>query len=160
MRTLLLTDRGQIDEIIKACDVCFVGMNGADGVPYVIPMNFGYDGEELVLHSAREGKHTDLLKRDNRVSVTFCSGRTLRCQHPDVACSYSMESASVICTGTVSFVEQDNLEEKRRALHVLMKNYITKDFSYSEPALKHVKVWKIRIETLTAKAFGQNFRNR
>lgn len=162
MRTTVLTDRNQIDRIISQCDICFVGMNGEDGVPYVIPMNFGYDGSDFILHSAREGKHLKLLAADNRVSLTFCTERTLRCQHPDVACSYSMESASVLCTGVVSFVPDDDLDEKARALNVLMRNYVSRDFVYSEPALRNVKVWKVKAETLTAiaKVFGQNFRNR
>ena len=159
MRTIFLTDKSEIDRVIGQCDICFVGMNGADGVPYVIPMNFGYDGREFILHSAPHGKHVDLLAHDNRVSLTFCTARTLRCQHPDMACSYSMESASVLGTGTVSFVDDEDLEEKERCLNVLMRHYVTRDFAYSAPALRNVKVWKVAIETMTCKAFGQNFKN-
>jgi nitroimidazol reductase NimA-like FMN-containing flavoprotein (pyridoxamine 5'-phosphate oxidase superfamily) len=159
MRTSQITDREKINEIISACDICFVGMNGENGVPYVIPMNFGFDGVEIILHSAPEGKHIELLKKDNRVSLTFCSERKLRFQHADVACSYGMESASVICIGAVSFVADDDLPEKERAMNLFMKNYSDRAFKYSEPALRNVKVWKVSIETVTAKAFGQNFRN-
>ena len=160
MRTIFLTDKTEIDRVIAQCDICFVGMNGADGVPYVVPMNFGYDGQEFILHSAPEGKHVGLLARDNRVSLTLCTARTLRCQHPDVACSYSMESASVLCTGTVSFVADDDLAEKERCLNMLMRHYVTRDFAYSAPALRNVRVWKVAVETVTAKVFGQNFKNR
>jgi nitroimidazol reductase NimA-like FMN-containing flavoprotein (pyridoxamine 5'-phosphate oxidase superfamily) len=121
-------------------------------------MNFGFDDAEIILHSATEGKHIELLKKDNRVSLTFCTERKLRFQHPDVACSYSMESASVICIGAVSFVADDDLSEKERAMNLFMKNYSGRAFKYSKPALRNVKVWKVRIESFTAKAFGQNYK--
>lgn len=160
MRTIAITDKQEVDEVIGRCDVCFVGINGADGVPYVIPMNFGYDGRELVLHSGPEGRHVELLHRDDRVCITFCTDRSLRCQHPSVACSYSMESASVVCTGRVSFLSDDDLEGKRQALNVLMRHYTEREFVYGDPALRNVRVWKVSIERMTAKAFGQNFKNR
>ncbi len=159
MRTSIIEDREKIDNIIANCDICFVGITGEDGVPYVIPMNFGYDGVHIILHSAPEGKHLELLKKDNRISITFCSDRKLRCQSPEVACSYSMESASVLCKGRVSFIDDNDLEEKQKSMNLLMKNYSEREFRYSEPALRYVKVWKISIETITGKAFGQNFRN-
>ncbi len=160
MRTSLLIQKEEIDKVIARCAVCFVGMNGADGIPYVIPMNFGYDGKEFILHSAREGKHVELLARDNRVSLTFCTSYELRCQHPDVACSYSMEAASVICSGTVSFIDDNDLQEKERLLGVFMRHYVMRDFTYSAPALRHVRVWKVKIGQMTGKIFGQNFKNR
>lgn len=48
-------DLDEILDIIEACDVCRIAMVD-DGVPYIVPMNFGYmfDGEKLHLcfHSA------------------------------------------------------------------------------------------------------------
>jgi len=39
-----------------------------------------------------------------------------------------------------------------------MKNYTDRTFKYSTPALENVKVWKMKITEMTAKAFGQNFK--
>jgi nitroimidazol reductase NimA-like FMN-containing flavoprotein (pyridoxamine 5'-phosphate oxidase superfamily) len=156
MRTSFITNRKEIDEIIHQCDICFIGIIERDGTPYVIPMNFGYTGEDLILHSGPEGKHLNLLALDNRITVTFCSERKLVNQHPDVACSYSMFSKSVMCKGMVSFIEE--LPEKEAAMNVTMKNYTDRPFKYSKPALTNVKVWRVTIEEITAKAFGQNFK--
>ena len=41
MKTLIHTDKEQIESIIRQSDVCFVGMADTDGTPYVLPMNFG-----------------------------------------------------------------------------------------------------------------------
>ena len=157
MRTSFITDKKEIESILDQCDVCFIGIVERDGTPYVIPMNFGYADGEIILHSAPEGKHLSLLALNNRVCVTFCSDRTLVYQHPDVACSYSMLSKSVLCKGSVTFIE--NLSEKEAALNLTMKNYTNRtNFKYSKPALANVKVWRVKIDEMTAKVFGQNFK--
>ena len=156
MRTSFITDKKEIEEIIHHCDVCFIGITERDGSPYVIPMNFGYSEGEIILHSGPEGKHVNLINIDNRICVTFCSVRKLVNQHPDVACSYSMLSKSVLCKGKVTFIE--DLTEKEAAMNLTMKNYTDKTFKYSKPALMNVKIWRVAIEEMTAKAFGQNFK--
>ena len=159
MRTTFITDQQEIESIIKGCEHCMVGMIEEDGSPYVIPMNFGYIDGTIILHSGPHGKHLNLLARDNRVCVTFCTDNNqLMFQHPDVACSYSMASKSVICKGRIEFVE--DLEEKDRYIKQFMKQYTDREFKISIPAIRNVKVWLLRPETITAKAFGQNFKNK
>jgi uncharacterized protein len=156
MRTSYITNQNELESIINQCDICFVGMIEKDGTPYVIPMNFGYSDKVITLHSGPHGKHLESLAVNNRVCVTFCTKHKLVYQHPDVACSYSMTSKSVLCKGAVSFVE--DLEEKEKLLTVLMHNYTKREFKYSIPALKNVKVWKVNIDEMTGKSFGQNFK--
>ncbi len=156
MRTSIITDISEKEDVIRQCDICFVGITEADGTPYVIPMNFGYSDGEIILHSGPEGKHLNLLKLSNRICVTFCSDRKLVYQHPDVACSYSMLSKSVVCKGTVSFIEE--LPEKEKTMNLLMKNYADRTFKYSTPALTNVKIWRVTVDEMTAKSFGQNFK--
>jgi len=156
MRTSFITDISEIENIINQCEVCFVGITELDGTPYVFPMNFGYLDGNIILHSAPEGKHLGLLEKNNRICVTFCSQTKLVYQHPDVACSYSMTSKSVICKGSVTFI--DDLDEKMTCLNSMMKKFSNRDFKYSTPALRNVKVWKVNVDEKTAKAFGQNFK--
>jgi nitroimidazol reductase NimA-like FMN-containing flavoprotein (pyridoxamine 5'-phosphate oxidase superfamily) len=156
MRTTIITDKIEMESIIDQCDICFLGMVELDGSPYVIPMNFGYCNGDIILHSAPEGKHLHLVENNNKVCVTFCSDRKLVYQHPDVACSYSMLSKSVLCKGKVSFIE--DLNEKAETLNSMMSKFSDRKFKYSTPALANVKVWRIKVEEMTAKAFGQNFK--
>ena len=156
MRTSFISDKEEIENIINQCDICFVGITETDGTPYVIPMNFGYIDGEIVLHSAPEGKHLRLLEINNRICITFCTDRKLAFQHPDVACSYSMTSKSVVCKGSVSFVE--DLTEKEKMMNSLMSKFSQRTFKYSTPALRNVVVWKVSIDEMTAKSFGQNFK--
>lgn len=156
MRTSYIVEKSELESVITRCDVCFVGITEADGSPYVIPMNFGYSNDEIILHSGPHGKHLDLLALNSRVCVTFCSDGKLVYQHPDVACSYSMLAKSVLCKGSVTFI--DDLAEKEAALNITMKNYTDRPFTYSQPALVNVKVWRVKVDEMTGKSFGQNFK--
>lgn len=156
MRTFAITDKAVIEETIHACTLCYVGMVASDGLPYVIPMNFGYKENVIYLHSAPEGKHLAMLAQNNRVCITFCPGGTLRYQHPDVACSYSMQAKSVLCHGEVTFI--DDIDDKRTAFNIMMGQYADRNFTYSEPALINVKVWKVKVNEMTCKSFGNNFK--
>ena len=54
-----VTERADQLAIMEDCDVCRVALNGDDGYPYIIPLNFGVDVEDdqvyLYFHSARRG---------------------------------------------------------------------------------------------------------
>ncbi len=157
MRTSFIHDQQEIDKIINGCDHCFVGITEKDGSPYVIPMNFAYHDGQIIMHSGPEGKHLELLEIDNRVCVTFCTeNNKLMYQHPDVACSYAMNSKSVLIKGKIEFVE--DFDEKSRLIRIFMKHYVNRDFKISDPAIRNLKIWVLKSEIVTAKAFGQNFR--
>lgn len=152
MKTFTIDDRDRIEKIIRGCAVCFVGMADENETPYVLPMSFGYDDGVIFLHSAAEGRSICILEKNPRVCITFCSQPELIRQHPDVACSYRMKAESVVCNGRVIF--EDDLGKKKEALNRIMRQYTGKDFSYSAPAVNNVKVWKVKIESVSAKEFG------
>ncbi|MDR1518242.1 MAG: pyridoxamine 5'-phosphate oxidase family protein [Dysgonamonadaceae bacterium] len=152
MKTFPIENRQRIDEIIRACKICFVGIVDEQGFPYVLPMNFGYDSNAVYLHSASEGKSIRSLGQNPNVCITFCTDSELVHQHSDVACSYRMKGESVICRGKVLF--ETDFAEKEKALNHIMRQYTGRDFSYSVPAVNNVMVWKVEIESVTAKEFG------
>lgn len=152
MKTIEHTDRATIDAVIRQCDLCFVGMAGTDGLPYVLPMNFGYDNGVLYLHSARTGKSIDLLRQNPNVCIVFQTKSELVCQHPEMACSYRMRSISVMARGQVVF--EEDFARKTEALHVLMKQYSDRTFRYARPAVENVNIWRVAIENITCREFG------
>ena len=152
MKTINIEDKQRVESIILHCDVCYVGFVDLNGNPYVLPMNYGYEDGIVYLHSAPEGHKIEILERNNNVCITFSLGHKLVYQHEKMACSYSMRSESAMCRGKVQFVE--DLTEKRYALDVIMRHYTNNDFSYSDPAVKNVKVWQVQVEHMTGKVFG------
>ena len=65
-----ISDRAAIDAIIRACQVCRLGMVDGD-LPYIVPMSFGYDGRALYFHCATQGRKLDVLRRRPRVCFEF-----------------------------------------------------------------------------------------
>jgi len=152
MRTLIHTDQSFIDSVICSCNICFVGMVDKEGIPYVLPMNFGYQDKVVYLHSAQEGHSIEILKQNPNVCITFNTQNELVHQHADVACSYRMRSKSVMAWGKVYF--EEDLQKKTKALNAIMRQYSDKLFNYSEPAVKNVKIWCVELEKITCKEFG------
>ncbi|WP_106831881.1 pyridoxamine 5'-phosphate oxidase family protein [Parabacteroides pacaensis] len=152
MKTLVITEQKEIEAIIAKCDVCFIGLADTDGTPYVLPMNFGYKEGIVYLHSAQEGHSIDILSRNPKICIAFSSDHALVFQHPQVACSYRMRSKSVIGWGNVTY--EENFDKKREALDIIMKQYVNKEFTYSDPAIRNVKIWKVKLDKITCKVFG------
>ncbi len=61
-----ITDKRGIEEILRKALVCRVAMCNGES-PYCVPMNFCYMNGSLYLHSAKEGKKLEILRRNNRV---------------------------------------------------------------------------------------------
>lgn len=152
MRTIPVEDFNQIEDIIKSCKICFVGMTDGNGYPYVIPMNFGYKEGVIYLHSAQEGSSISMLEVNPNVCIDFCTDPQLLWQNEEVACSYRMGCKSVICHGKVEF--EADFNEKVKALNIIMRQYSTREFNYSDPSVVNVKIWKVSIERFSAKVFG------
>ena len=99
-----------------------------------------------------EGSKVTMAEKHPHVCITFCEGHELVYMHRQVACSYSMKSRSVICHGNVRFIE--DMDEKRETLDIIMQQYTSDEFKYSEPAVRNVKVWEVKIDKMTCRSFG------
>ena len=151
MRTLIIEDRQEINDILKACKTCYVAMSDEDH-PYVLPMNFGIDGDNVILHSAREGRIWETLKKNPRVCINWTLGEELAWQDIRVGCSYRVRSKTVLVEGKVEFVE--DFDEKYRFMKATMAQYSDRNFEFGRPAILNVGIMKVAIDRLTARAFG------
>ena len=152
MKSRTIEHKQAIIDIIQKCDVCYMGMIAQNNKPYVLPFNFGYENDSIILHSAKEGKKIDILKNNQNVCVAFSTDHDLRYQHKEIACSWSMKYRSVLAYGKVTFV--DNFEEKVKALNVIMKKYAGKEYSYNAPAINGVEVYKVIVNEFEGRAYG------
>jgi len=152
MHSNCFTDKNAIESIIRDCQVCYVGMVDCDNSPYVVPFNFGYEDGYIYLHSAREGRKMDILKKNNRVCVVFSTGHELRHQSEGVACSYSMKYMSVMAFGYVEFIE--DYDQKVEILNKVMMHYTSKEFTYNAPSIREVSTYRVVINEITGKKLG------
>lgn len=153
MRVKTLDHQEQKEDIISRCKVCNISMVDKDNRPYVLPFIFAYADNILYLHSAPEGKKIEILEQNPHICASFSTDHQMYHQNEDVACSYSMKYRSVLLYGKVEFI--DELEEKKRVLNLIMTHYTDKKgFTYSLPALKNVKAFKVKAERLDGRTFG------
>jgi uncharacterized protein len=152
MRHRFLTDPAEMEEIIRKCQVCHVAMTDDEGMPYVLPFNFGYADNTVFLHSAQEGKKIRILKQNPNVCIEFSTDYLLRYQSENVGCSYTMKYRSVLVYGKVEFVEDP--DEKVRIMNTVMKNYAPGNFVFNPPSVREVCCWIVRIEKMEGKING------
>jgi hypothetical protein len=145
-----ITERMPVDDILHKALICRLAMCDG-GQPYVIPLNFGYDGKALYFHCAREGKKLDILKKNNRVCFEVdVDHEVVKGESP---CDWSMKAKSVIGFGTAVLLEAP--EEKRKALDIIMAHYGAEPpFSYKEKGFEKALAFKVAIESMTGKKIG------
>lgn len=146
-----ITGRENIEPILQASRTCRLAMV-ADGMPYVIPLNFGYEWDEtgltLYFHSGLKGKKIDALRADPRVCFEMDTEDGLTGEG-DLACRYSFAFSSVVGYGKVEFA-QDN-EQKRHGFDVIMQHQTGRDgWSYTDAALSVAEVFRVHADSFEA----------
>ena len=141
-----ITDRAQIDAIIRESQVCRLAMTGPEG-PYIVPLNFGYDGTTLYFHCAKEGQKMDILQANPQVCFEFDLVDELK--EGKGLCSWSMSYRSVIGFGTVRFLDEP--QEKQNALQELLAQYGGPRQELQEKAVTATAVFCVDIAKITGK---------
>ena len=65
-----ITSREEMDAIIRGSQVCRIAL-AMDNMPYIVPVSFGYDGESIYIHTAKEGKKLDIININNSLCFEF-----------------------------------------------------------------------------------------
>lgn len=145
-----MTLRTEMDAVIEKARVCRLAMMDDDR-PYIVPMSFGYDGEALYFHSAREGKKLDLLRKNGRVCFEFDADVSV--VPGEAPCKWGMTYQSVIGIGDVDFILEP--ASQRRALDIIMTHYSDeKRFSYTDAEMRRVSVFRVCILDISGKRSG------
>ncbi|MGI6181853.1 MAG: pyridoxamine 5'-phosphate oxidase family protein [Agathobaculum sp.] len=146
-----ITGRENIEPILKACKVCRIGMI-ADGWPYVIPMNYGYEWDDtgltLYFHSGVKGKKLDALRADPHIcfEMDLEDGLT---GEGDNACRYSYAFSSVVGYGSMEFAQDS--AQKRHGFDVIMRHQTGRGgWTYTEPALSVAEVFWVHADSFEA----------
>ena len=102
----------EMERILREETLGYLGLS-MDGMPYVVPLNYGYVEGKILFHCALTGKKLDYLRANPHVCFTVGrqSGQVRR--HPGGALCH-IDNDSVICYGIARVVE--DLEERRKVL--------------------------------------------
>jgi len=91
-----IKDQRELEDVIRRAEVCRLAMID-DGVPYIVPMNFGYRDGTFYFHCAREGRKLDILRKHPR--VCFELEADVRLAKGGAPCKWSTSYESVIGWG-------------------------------------------------------------
>jgi hypothetical protein len=141
-----IKNRKNIDGIISRCRVCHLAMSD-DGQPYILPLNFGYDGRFLYFHAAPEGRKIDIIKRNNRVGFEFDILHEIVAA--EQACDWGAKYESVIGSGKAEII--DDLEAKKQALKWIMRQYGGGTWDFPEEILQKTLIFRVSILEISGK---------
>jgi len=144
-----IADLRRIEQVLDEAHVCRMGL--ADGgEPYVVPVCFGYRDRRIYIHSAREGRKIEMLRKNPRVcfEVDRMDG-VIGGPNP---CGWEVRYRSVIGTGIAVFVEDP--AEKIEALAIILAHYGGDAAAIPAEALGRVAVIRIDVESMTGKEYG------
>jgi nitroimidazol reductase NimA-like FMN-containing flavoprotein (pyridoxamine 5'-phosphate oxidase superfamily) len=152
MKNRPIISRTENEAVIRKCQTCNIAMVDPEGKPYVIPMNFGFDGDFVYFHGSATGKKVDVLKKNQDVCISFSTDHELRYVNEEVACSWSMRYRSVLVYGKAEFVEVP--EEKIKYFNIIMSHYTDRSFEYNAPSIKEVMVFRVKVEEMDGRVYG------
>lgn len=124
----------------------FLSVLGENDYPYGIPLNYVYNNNKIIFHSAMEGHMIDSVKKHDKVS--FCvidSGQKVEDE-------WYYIFKSVIVFGKINFIEDE--DEKIRKLTLLGNKYFpSKEYTEGEinKFLEKTMVLELDIEHMTGK---------
>lgn len=144
-----IKDAAEIEGVLGRAVVCRLGMCD-EGLPYVVPLCFGYKDNALYFHCSCEGKKLEMLRKNDKV----CFEVDVDCEivKADKACDWGMKYKSVIGFGEAVFVE--DVEGKRESLDIIMRQYSDASFEYAAESVENITVVKVEIEGMTGKQSG------
>lgn len=144
-----ITCRHALDELLRQATVLHLALHD-EGRPYVLPLNYGYDGRCLYLHCAPEGRKIDLLRRCPEVAFAVVISQEL--QPGDTPCAWGLRYQSILGEAQAHFVEAP--EEKTYGLDVLMRQHGGEGGDYTPESLQATLVIRLEITSLTGKQSG------
>lgn len=142
-----ITDQAIIEEVLCNSKICRLGMID-DGMPYILPFNYGYKDKHIYIHCAPAGKKLDILRENPKVCFEIEEKGDLLTA--DVACSWSTVYRSIVGYGEVEIVI--DFDQKQKALEIIMAhNGAPEMVDFREKQVHAVVVLKLRIDSLTGK---------
>lgn len=135
------------EELFAAGNHGILSVNGDDGYPYAVPVNYVYEDGKIYIHSAKYGYKIEAIKKDNRVCFTTILNSQI------VQTKVTAAFQSIVATGKIEIVED---EETRR--HVLEQfiykmtpDFIEGGMKFVNAAIGKTEILCINVEEMTGK---------
>ena len=138
-------DKDAVESLLRSCRRGILSMNGEDGYPYAIPVNYYYDeaNQKIYFHGAKAGYKVDCLNRNDKVCFTVFGNESIK----DL--EWAPYVQSVVVFGRCHLVDTDNDVLKT----FMMKYYPSVDLvdKVIKEDSKFVQMYEISIEHKSGK---------
>ncbi|MDD7512845.1 MAG: pyridoxamine 5'-phosphate oxidase family protein [Clostridiales bacterium] len=141
-------NQAEAKELLKNSRRGILAMNGDDGYPYAIPVNYFYDETEgkIFFHGAKAGYKVDCLKSSYKVCFTVIGSEMIREE------AWAPYMRSVVIFGRCQLIDDKQNAMKR------LKDFAMKYYPREEMVLDEIKadgkatqMFEIDIEHMTGK---------
>ena len=135
-------------ELLRASRRGVLAVNGDEGYPYAIPINYLYDEENhrIIFHGAKAGHKVDSLKKSDKVCFTVFGNETIKEE------AWAPHLQSVVIFGKCHLVESKdtiiNLVKKFAAKYYPSEDMVNQEVMSSG---RGVQIFEIEIEHLSGK---------
>ena len=137
-----------VKELLKTSRRGILAMNGDDGYPYAIPVNYFYDETEgkIFFHGAKAGYKVDCLKSSDKVCFTVIGSEMIRAEE------WAPYMQSVVIFGRCQLID-DKQNAMKRLKDFAMKYYPSEEMVLDEIKAdgKATQMFEIDIEHMTGK---------
>ena len=143
-----ITDRTEQDALLHRGSVLHMALVD-NGKPYIVPLNYGYDGEYMYMHCIDKGMKLDILDANNRVALNVLPYQAMKpMEELKRACNIGMYYESVTVFGRAHRVTDP--AQRQRAFAALIRQHKAEHLPLEDnnPA---VVVLRVEIEEITAK---------
>ncbi len=141
-----ITDPAEINDILKTAKTLRLAM-ADDGVPYIVPLNYGYYDNALYIHCAKEGRKLDILRKNPKVCFEIEAENEV--VTGSRACDWTTRYRSLIGYGTMEILESE--KDKIAGLDILMKHFGSFNNTYHPKHVENIVILKMTIESVTGK---------
>jgi len=145
-----ITDEKIIERILSKSTVCRIAMVD-EGLPYIVPLNYGYFDNALYIHSAPEGRKIDILKHNNK--VCFEIEYSSEVISSELSCDWSTKYRTLVGYGSIQIIT--DFEQKKFGLDKIMSHYGKSENNvYKDKNVGFMVILKLTIEQLSGKQAG------
>lgn len=142
-----ITDKAELDKLLRQGRVCHLAMHGDFGVPYVLPVNYGYADGALYIHGAAGGRKADLLRADPRVAFSILLSEKLKADGN--GCEWTTHYVSLLGEGRATILDLG--EDKAMGLAKFMEHYAPGPHEFPVAVIAKTLVVRIDITHLSGK---------
>lgn len=141
-------DMDEARRLLKEARIGILAVNGDEGYPYAIPVNYYYDEEEqkIFFHGSRVGHKVDALKQSDKVCFTVFGPEVVKDE------TWAPYVKSTVVFGRCHFIEDASVAGTRLR-QLAMKYYPNEELVNEEIAIsgKAVQIYVIEIEHMSGK---------